>query len=74
MTVQITPYTTIPSRIYSPKTFAEDRDIRLAEEASRITQMNAMAQELNALAAAMTLNATTSSSTTSMTIGTDQRH
>lgn len=47
MTTQITPYTTTPSRT-NPSTFSADRDIRLAEEASRIAEMNAMAVEMNA--------------------------
>jgi len=68
MTTQITPYTTTPSR-QNPATFSADRDVRLREEASRILQMNALAVELNALAAAMTLNATMSTSTTSLAIG-----
>ena len=50
MTTTITPYTTMPSR-QSPTTFSADRDTRLLEEATRIPQMNALATELNALAA-----------------------
>jgi hypothetical protein len=46
MTLQITPYTTVPSR-QSPSTFSADRDVRLQEEATRIPQMNAMATEMN---------------------------
>ena len=72
MTTQITPFTTTPSR-QNPSTFSADRDVRLQEEASRILQMNALAAELNALAAAMTLNATTSTSTTSLTVGTGSK-
>lgn len=68
MTVQITPFSTTPSR-QNPATFSEDRDTRFSEENSRIAQMNAMSTELNALATAMTLNATSSTSTTSLTIG-----
>lgn len=47
MTTLITPYTTTPSRL-NPSTFSSDRDIRLAEENSRIVQMNAQANENNA--------------------------
>ena len=44
MPTQITPYSTTPSRL-NPATFSSDRDIRLAEENSRLLQMNAQALE-----------------------------
>jgi hypothetical protein len=66
MPTQITPYTTTPSR-QSPATFSADRDIRLAEEVTRIAQMNAMSVELNGLAVA-NFATTVSTSTTSLAI------
>ncbi len=75
----ITPYTTIPNR-QNPSTFSADRDTRLQEEATRITQQNSMATAMNTLAgemedlvAAMTLNDTTDTSSSSVAIGTGSK-
>lgn len=48
MPIQITPFTTTPSR-QNPATFSVDMDARLAQENSRIVEMNAQSTENNTI-------------------------